>query len=70
MEFLKKLFGRVMRKAEPEGASGLAPLQSQAEQDATRARTEEEVTGQRARREAPGHTERAREENGMEAPKE
>jgi hypothetical protein len=70
MEFLKKLFGRGTRKAEPEGARGLAPQQSQVEQDATRARMEEEVTGQRERRETAHHTEPAREENGTEAPKE
>jgi hypothetical protein len=70
MEFLKKLFGRGPRKAEPERARGSAPQQSQVDQDATRARMEEEVTGRRERREAARHTEPAHEENGTEAPKE
>lgn len=58
MEFLKKLFGREKRKpAEREAFRGLGPMQSQEEQDTTRKHMEEEMTGQRERREADSHTE-------------
>jgi hypothetical protein len=70
MEFLKKLFGRGTRKAQPEGPRGIGPSQSQAEQDTTRARMEQEMTGQRERRAAADHTEPTHEENGTQTSKE
>ena len=52
MEFIRKLLGKNVKKEETDIARGSAPVQSQEEQDATRARMEAEMAGQRERREA------------------
>ncbi len=48
MSFMKRLF--TPKKPAVEPMHGSAPLQSEAEQDAVRARLEQEITSQRARR--------------------
>ena len=57
LEFIRKLLrlGNPAKQKEPDQARGAAPVQSQEEQDSTRARMEAEMEGQRERREA-GHT--------------
>ena len=54
MEFLRKLFksGSKAQKPESDQARGGAPVQSQEEQDATRARMEAEMADQKERRES------------------
>jgi hypothetical protein len=54
MEFIRKLFNRgaPSQKPETEAARGAAPVQSQEEQDATRARMEAEMADHKERREA------------------
>jgi hypothetical protein len=54
MEFLKKLFGRGQAPLteQQSGFRGVSAVQSQEEQDATRAQMEEEMAGQKESREA------------------
>jgi hypothetical protein len=52
LEFIRKLLGKNVKKEQTDIARGSAPVQSQEEQDATRARMEAEMAGQKERREA------------------
>lgn len=54
MEFLKKLFGRGQAPLSEQQSAfrGASAVQSQEEQDATRAHMEEEMAGQKESREA------------------
>lgn len=53
MEFIRKLLkiGNSSSKGGPDEARGVAPLQTQEEQDATRERMESEMADQKERRE-------------------
>ena len=55
MEFIRKLLGR--NEKQPEAARGVAPTQSQEQQDETRNRMEAEMAQQKERRDAPKPTE-------------
>ena len=55
MEFIRKLFGG--SKKQPEAARGVAPLQTQQQQDDTRNRMEAEMADQKERRDAAKPTE-------------
>jgi hypothetical protein len=51
MEFIRKIFGRTEKQ--PDAARGVAPVQSQEQQDETRSRMEAEMAQQKERRDAP-----------------
>ena len=51
MEFIRKIFGGA--KKQPEAARGVAPSQTQEQQDETRNRREAEMAQQQERRDAP-----------------
>ena len=55
MEFIRKLLGKSDKKEEP--VRGMAPSQSQAEQDHTRTQMEAEMAEQKERRDAAKPTE-------------
>ena len=50
MEFIRKIFGGT--KKQPEAARGVAPVQTQEQQDETRSRMEAEMAQQKERRDA------------------
>jgi hypothetical protein len=52
MEFFRKLFKFGKPEKQTESVRGMAPLQTQAEQDETRTRMEAEMAGQKERRDA------------------
>ena len=55
MEFIRKLFARTEKQ--PEAARGVAPIQTQEQQDETRSRMEAEMAQQKERRDATKPTE-------------
>jgi len=57
MSFINRFFGQKKQAVEP--MHGSAPLQTEAEQDAVRARLEQEITSQRARRAEKSAVEKA-----------